>query len=231
MKYWIFASISFFLLTSNCQSIKNLNAIPESDRLLSYKRTPCFGWCPTYEVTVLKDGTSYFSGLAYVPYLDTVQFDLSPEAFRKINAILRHPDYLNLTLDEPEEYVTDIPGLNFQDYKNHRQYELDVIIPDAIKLIVERIDRDLEKHKLIYHKEHYPMIRQEILIELKPNKNPYSLDGPDTYYQLSYQDHVWAHIHKYELFCAQDKVSRALEAIKERSGVREAQINHILERR
>lgn len=231
MRYNTVLLLTCCLLTLNCQSVKNLNEIPDSDKLLSYERTPCFGWCQTYQVTVLKDGEVYFEGINYVPFLDTARIDLSDITLQQINAILQHPDYLNLTIEQPEEHITDIPGLNFRDYKNDREYSLDMGIPKAIEVIAEKIDKELEKHKLIYNKETYPMIRQEILVELKPDADPYSLDGKDTFYQLSYRDDIGANIHVYEMFCPVDNVDKALKAIKQRKGVVETQIIHTLERR
>lgn len=219
------------LLAIKCQSVKNLNEVPDSDKLISYERTPCFGWCQTYQVTVLKNGEIYFVGINYVPLLDTARIDLSDVTLQQITAILQHPDYLNLTIEEPEEHITDIPGLNFRDYENDREYSLDMVIPKAIEIITEKIDKELDNHKLIYNKETYPMIRQEILVELKPDTDPYSLDGKDTFYQLSYQDDIGANIHKYEMFCPVDHVDKALKAIKQRKGVIETQRNHTLERR
>lgn len=231
MRYDALLFILFFSLTTQCQSVKNLNDIPNSDKLLSYERTPCFGWCQTYEVTVLKDGKGYFVGKNYVPFLDTTRFTLPDKTLKQIKAILQHPDYLNLTIEKPEYQVTDIPGLNFSDFKNDRKYTLDMVIPKPIEVMADKIDKELEKEKLIYNKETYPMVRQEILIELKPDTDPYSLDGKDTFYQLSYRDEVGSHIYKYEMFCPAGDVDKALKAVKQRKGVRETQINHKLERR
>lgn len=211
--------------------MKSLKKIPEKEKLLSYERTPCFGYCQTYEVTVLKDGKAYFVGKNFVPFMDTTQFKLPEKTFIQIKAILRHPDYLNITIEEPEEYITDIPGLNFRDYEHDRAYELDMVIPEAIKVLTDKIDEVLEGLKLIYHKDTYPMIQKEILVELKPDTDPYSLDGSDTFYQLSYRDSIGAGIYKYILFCPIDRVEEALKAVKQRKGVLETQLIHTLERR
>lgn len=231
MKYYHFVFVVFVFLTVNCQSVKSLNEIRTTEKLLSYERTPCFGRCPTYEVTVLKDGKAYFVGKNYVPYLDTAVFQLPERTLYQVKAILQHPDYLKIIIEEPEEYVTDIPGLNFQDFEHDRTYELDQVIPEAIQVIADKIDKVLEEKKFIYNKELYPMILKEILVELKSGTDPYSLDGKDTFYQLSYRDSIGANIYKYELICAEEAVDRALTALKQRKGVRETQLNHELERR
>ncbi len=231
MRYNILTLAIFPLLILNCQPIKSLKEINDNDKLLSYERTPCFGYCQTYEVTVLKDGQAYFVGKNYVPFLDTAQFTLPIKTFTQLKAILQHPDYLNLTIEEPDYQIMDIPGLNFHDFEHGRIYELDMVIPEAIQVLTEKIDGVLEGQKLIYQKDSYPMIQREILVELKPGTDPYSLDGNDSFYQLSYRDSIGAGIYKFVLFCPVDRVDEALKVVKHRKGVLETQLNHTLERR
>jgi len=211
--------------------MKSHNEINDNDKLLSYERTPCFGYCQTYEVTILKNGQAYFVGRNFVPFLDTAQFTLPENIFAQVKAILYHPDYLNINIVEPEIHITDIPGLNFRDFEHDRSYELDMVIPEAIRVLTDKIDRVLEDQKLVYKKDTYPMIQKEILVEVKPGTDPYSLDGSDIFYQLSYRDSIGAGIYKFILFCPVDRVDQALKAVKQRKGVREAQLNHELERR
>ena len=195
MRYNFWILIMLYFLTVNCQSVKTLNEVQASEKLLSYERTPCFGRCPTYEVTVLKNGQAYFVGKNFVSLLDTTKFDLPDNTLNQVKAIMNHPDYQNIRIREPEEQVTDIPGLNFRDFEHDRAYELDQVIPEAIQVIADKIDKVLEDKKFIYNKELYPMIQKEILVELKPGIDPYLLDGKDTFYQLSYRDSIGANIY------------------------------------
>lgn len=224
----------FFLLFSffiNCTSTRSMEDISDLEKLITYERTPCFGYCPVYEVTILRDGWGFFVGRSFVPYMDTVQFEVPTHTLNQIRAILNHPDYLNYVLKEPEYFITDIPGLNLRDFINDRAYELDQIIPPGVEKITKLVDPVLVKERLIYDPEIYPMVRQEILVELKPGTDPYSLEGKETRYQLSFREEVGAGIYKYEVICSQSDIDQVLTAIRQRKGVRETQLNHKLERR
>lgn len=219
------------LLIFNCSPMKSLNQISDSEKLLSYERTPCFGFCQTYGVTVLPDGQAWFTGYRYVPILDTVQFEIPEKTMTQIRSILNHPLYLDYVMEEPEYQVTDIPGLNFSDYSNGRKYELDQIIPPAIEKMTGMIDEVLAELKLIYDQKTYPMVREEILVELTPGTDPHSLDGQDNFYELSFQEELGAGIYVYRMTCPVIRIEDALKAVKQRKGVREAQMNHRLDRR
>ena len=231
MKNSFVAFITIGILFINCQPMKSLNEVQKNEILLTYQRTACFGFCPVYEVTLLRDGRAYFVGKQFVPFMDTLELRMPEKKMNQIKAILTHPDYLDMTIDEPNEQITDIPGLHFNDYINDRQYELDMIIPDPITIITSKIDDVLESNKLLYHKKEYPMVRREILVSLKPGLDPYSLDGKETFYQLAFRENIGNNVYKYEIICPEDEINKALESIKQRQGVRETQLVHELDRR
>lgn len=231
MNHVFLLALPIYFLLTNCTPMKSIDQIPDSEKLIYYERTPCFGFCPIYEVTVLPDGQAWYIGDRFVPFMDTIQITIPEKTMTQVQAILHHPDYLNYQLKEPEYQVTDIPGLNFMDFTNDRIFELDQIIPPAIDKITQLIDRVLTEEKLIYDPDIYPMIRNEILVELSPGTDPFSLDGEATFYQLSYLDEIGGGIFKYEMISSTHDIEKALKAVKQRKGVRETQLNHSLERR
>src|SRR5690606_8736882 len=111
-------------LFSNCAPMKTIDEIDDADKLLSYERTPCFGFCQTYQLTLLPDGRAIFVGKQYVPVLDTAELTIPEKTLTQDRAILKHPAHVNYVMEEPEHQITDIPGLNFSDYTNGKEYEL-----------------------------------------------------------------------------------------------------------
>lgn len=210
--------------------MKTIDQITDAEKLFSYERTPCFGFCQTYQVTVLPDGRAVYVGRQYVPILDTTELTIPEKTLTRVKAILKHPDYVNYVLEEPEHQITDIPGLNFSDYTNERDYELAMVIPPAIEKITELIDQVLTDEQLIYDRETYPTIREEILVELQSGTDPNSLKGDD-YYEIEYQKEVGAGIHLYTITYPILRKEDALQAVTQKKGVRAAQINHRLRRR
>lgn len=211
--------------------MKSIDQITDADILLRYKRTPCFGFCQTYQVTVLHDGRAVFDGQQYVPVLDSAELIIPENVMAQVKAILQHPDYLNYTLEEPEHQITDIPGLNFSDFMNNREYELAMVIPPAIKKITELIDQVLTTEHLIYDRESYPTIQEQILVELTPGANPSSINGKGDFYEVEYLKEVGGGIYLFTLTCPILRKKDAIEEITQMESVRAAQINHRLERR
>lgn len=231
MKYYALIFYFTLLVLARCQPIKTIAQIPDEKKLFSYERTPCFGYCPTYEVIVLKNGETYFAGKRFVPVMDTVAFHLPNRTLQQIKAILNHSDYIHLTIEEPEHQIMDIPGLKLMDYKNMRQYELDQIIPGPIEAITDRMDAVLKSKKFLYDEKTFPMVREEIILQLKPETDPYTMDGNEAFYQLSYRKDIGKNIYLFEIITAKDALEKALRDIKQHRGVIEVQKNHQLERR
>lgn len=231
MKHLFIAVPILFCLLANCAPVKSLEQIPDSRKLLSYERTPCFGFCQTYQVTVLGNGRAFFVGRQYVPVLDTIEISLPDQIVDRLDAILRHPDYLDYELEEPEYQITDIPGLNFIDFKNQREYELDMIIPPAIDQMANIVDEVLTEHQLIYDRSTYPTINEEILVSLKSGTDPNSLSDKNELYEIQYQKEIGAGIYLYSITFSILQKEKAFKAIDELNGVQAVQINHRLQRR
>ncbi len=76
-------------------------------------RTPCYGTCPWFSVTISEDGTIYYEGKkfvdnegVYVAYLDEDEVESIFEYMKTIEVDSFYEKY--------DAGVTDLPGLNFQ---------------------------------------------------------------------------------------------------------------------
>ena len=231
MKQYLLFPVAIIILLANCTPMKSFQQIPDSEKLLAYERTPCFGFCPTYRVEILPDGRAYFIGRQYVPVVDTIELNLPPQVLNRVKSILKHPDYLDYRLEEPEYQITDLPGLHFTDYTNNKKYELDMVIPPAIQVMTDIIDTELTRRHLIYDRSTYPLVQEEVILQIKNGIDPRSLVSKGENYELEYQKALGSGIHVYLMTFSILNRDNALVEVKQLKGVQNAQFNHLLQRR
>lgn len=82
---------------------------PKSDLFIEYKKTPCFGTCPTYTATIFNDGTVEYVGHDFVKVKGERRFKLKPSELRIIKDAVINSDFFTLD-DVYDEIVTDLPS-------------------------------------------------------------------------------------------------------------------------
>jgi hypothetical protein len=119
---------------------------PEAEPVLVFKRTPCFGLCPTYTATIFADGRVAYEGQRYVPLLGKHTLSLPPATVtqllaeaKKIHFEQLQDRYAGNTSDLPATIITvrqpgtaakavyaeeNIPE-NLQGYINYLKAKLD----------------------------------------------------------------------------------------------------------
>ena len=83
---------------------------------ISYETTPCRGFCPVYEVSILPDGRGVFRGIRHVAAMGEHPFTATPDQYRAFAARLApyRPEAGPVRYDGPDRcdgYVTDMPGV------------------------------------------------------------------------------------------------------------------------
>ena len=84
--------------------------IPENDSLFaSIERTPCYGRCPTYKISIYKSGYVIYEGIRFVDRLGTYSTHISEKQIKAIISKAGEIGYfdLNEIYDSP---VTDLPS-------------------------------------------------------------------------------------------------------------------------
>lgn len=221
---------ALLLITIQCRTVKPLPRIADGKKLLQYERTACFGFCPVYSVTLLKNGQVYFIGKRFVPYADTITFKLQDNQLRRITQIMTHPEYQNMEADTSDTQVMDAPRLLFEDFSNARKFDTDIRTPAPISEITEQIDSHLKEKKLLYGSKD-PLVRQEIIISLRPGTDPLSVTGQHYGFELEYIKEIGENIHLYTILTAESFMQDAMIKLKSKETIREVQKNHPLERR
>ena len=118
----------------------------QTEPVLVFQRTPCFGRCPTYTATIFADGRVAYDGQRYVPLLGKHTLSLPPTTVTKLLAEARQIHFEQLqeryagnTSDLPATIITvrqpgaaakavyameDIPA-NLQGYIDYLKAKLD----------------------------------------------------------------------------------------------------------
>jgi hypothetical protein len=86
-------------------------SVPEdlSDLVITMERTPCFGFCPAYTVTINGDGTVQYVGRSNVEVEGEQTGQIAEEDLRALVQMFYDVDFWNMQ-DRYEDNVTDLPS-------------------------------------------------------------------------------------------------------------------------
>ncbi len=125
------------------------SSVPEassaSSVMLSLERTACYGRCPIYSVTVLRDGTVRWEGKQFVKVTGKATAKLPAATMTALADAFKHADYFALA-DKYDSYdVTDHPSaiVSYADggkKKTIHHYHGDRSAPEKLSELESRID-------------------------------------------------------------------------------------------
>jgi hypothetical protein len=122
------------------------NAAGASPVMVTFERTACYGRCPIYRVTVLRDGTVLWEGERFVKTTGKATAKVPPSAMSELAKAFARADFFALH-DKYESYdVTDNPSaiVSFDDGKRKktiRHYHGDSSSPKELYQLEDEIDR------------------------------------------------------------------------------------------
>lgn len=76
---------------------------------ISLERTPCFGACPIYKVTIKSDGTLIYHGQRFVDRIGDYRARVSPSAVKRLGLRLNRLGYWEFARSYDQQ-VTDLPS-------------------------------------------------------------------------------------------------------------------------
>ena len=84
----------------------------EPDLLVSFKRSPCFGKCPSFETKLYKDGRATYQGIAYTPRKGMFETKVGEDVFQAIQNKATQIKFANLSSKFPTDgnFITDLPS-------------------------------------------------------------------------------------------------------------------------
>ncbi len=114
--------------------------------LATLQRTACYGRCPIYKVTVLRDGTVRWEGERFVKTTGAATAKLSASALAELAKAFARADFFALADKYTRYDVTDGPSaiVSFDDGKRKKtieHYHGDTSAPPALEELESTLDR------------------------------------------------------------------------------------------
>lgn len=116
-------------------------------RKITLERTPCYGPCPVYKLTVLGTGEVEYFGKARVARAGAHRWRISRRRLQRLQEAFERARYLRLEDDYTERGVTDAPScltsVEYDDGSSRSvvHYHGDPSAPDALTELEDEIDR------------------------------------------------------------------------------------------
>lgn len=118
-------------------------------REVSLERTPCFGACPVYKVTIRRDGTLIYHGQRFVDRLGDYEAKVPRSTVRNLERALRQSGYWAMKRSYDAK-VTDLPTQIVQVRTNHfvkTVSEYGSFGPKELERLHDLIDRAMKNAK------------------------------------------------------------------------------------
>jgi NADH:ubiquinone oxidoreductase subunit E len=78
---------------------------------ITLERTPCFGACPVYTVTILQDGTVIYEGTDFVTVAGEQTSQITPETVEVMVEAFENAGYFEWNAEYTDQNVTDLPSV------------------------------------------------------------------------------------------------------------------------
>ncbi len=145
----LFFSCSFLKNQKNSIESNPLNDLNnleyvEKEPLVKMKKTPCFGKCPYFEVSIFDDGSIIYEGLKFVDRIGFYKSTINKKKVALVEDYIRRIDFFSF--DEVyDAKVTDLPSiiievnLQGQHHKVKGRYKM----PEKFKIFTKFLDNML----------------------------------------------------------------------------------------
>lgn len=119
------------------------------DTLLLYKKTPCFGACPVFTLTVMMDGKAYLMGQKNMQYIGGYSAEWNTDVLKTLDEKMKAIQFYNLprVFDNPQ--VTDLPStfIGYTQGQNLHTIKCRYQTPQNLKDLSVWLDAEMEKTK------------------------------------------------------------------------------------
>lgn len=134
-------------ITPVARPVSKQKPLPRNDSLfLSFERTPCFGPCPTYKVTILQDGSALYQGRRFVDREGTYRGQLDAQTMDTIRELVEARGFYGFE-DEYDSPVTDLPSVIIRVRMDGRDKQVvgRVGPPQAFKNLTQQLEALIER--------------------------------------------------------------------------------------
>lgn len=117
------------------------------DTLLLYKRTPCFGACPTFTMVVKMNGEVHYHGRQNVEMLGDYQATWNSDLLKQLDDKMQSVDFYQLPISFDNPQVTDLPStyLGYTKGNNLHTIKCRYQTPQNLKDLAVWLDGEMKK--------------------------------------------------------------------------------------
>lgn len=83
----------------------------EAGVFATYERTPCYGQCPIFKLTIYTDGKAVYEGRNWVNMIGTYRTVVSKSSMERLLTAAKEVDYFSMKEEYNNEMVTDLPSV------------------------------------------------------------------------------------------------------------------------
>ena len=92
----LMSALTFAQTNNRFQTVEASEQPIPPDTLITLERTPCFGTCPEYRITIAADGAVIFEGRRFVKNAGSAKSSISKEQVRELLAAFQKLNYFDL---------------------------------------------------------------------------------------------------------------------------------------
>lgn len=113
---------------------------------LTYQRTPCFGMCPVFNLTILKSGQAIYEGKNFTDRIGFYQSKIDETALQRIMFVADSIGYFSLEENYDNDKVTDLPTTTTSLLKNGslRKVANRYKAPKSLQVLYKELDAMIE---------------------------------------------------------------------------------------
>jgi len=122
--------------------------------VITLERTPCYGFCPVYKLTIGGDGTVVYEGKDFVSNRNREETTISRDEIDQLVKEFKRIDYFSLNDEYTERTITDAPSVITSitldgKTKTIEHYHGDFSAPEELTELEDKIDEIVKSEKWI----------------------------------------------------------------------------------
>lgn len=121
----------------------------ENNNYFTMRKSPCFGDCPVYEVTIDKDGNVVFNGKDYTLFKGKEEFKLTDKEFNTLKSKIESSNFNKLKDKYDNPRITDLPSTFVRHNGKEVQIRIWKDVPANLSDVHEYVEGILLEKKLI----------------------------------------------------------------------------------
>lgn len=158
-----FIVLSAFFLATTCNKTQtNSNSVNKSDTvIISLRRTPCYGYCPTYLIEIYRSGKVVYNGFRNVEKIGVFQSKVSKDAIEKIKMKAKEVKFFEMADEYPVEknvHISDNPTyITFMNFEGKQKTVSNNYFPPRelkdLENLIDEVTKDIAWEKQAEQKE------------------------------------------------------------------------------